>query len=86
MLLYPALPLHRIVAADLAYAVPLTLVAGLGHASIGQVDWRLLAALLTGSIPGIWLGTHLVTRTPERVIRSLLSILLAYAGIKLLAL
>jgi hypothetical protein len=86
MLLYPALPLPRIIAADLAYAVPLTLVAGLGHASIGEVDWRLLGSLLLGSIPGIWLGAHLVTRTPERVIRSLLSVLLAYAGFKLLAL
>jgi uncharacterized membrane protein YfcA len=85
-LLYPALPLPRIIAADLAYAVPLTLVAGLGHASIGEVDWQLLGSLLAGSIPGIWLGAHLVTRTPERVIRSLLSILLAYAGFKLLAL
>lgn len=86
MLLYPALPLHRIVAADLAYAVPLTLVAGLGHASVGEVDWRLLGCLLAGSIPGIWVGAHLVTRTPDRVIRSLLSLLLAYAGVKLLSL
>ena len=85
MLLYPALPLPRIIAADLAYAVPLTLIAGLGHASIGTVDWSLLGMLLLGSIPGIWLGTHLVTRTPERVIRSLLSVLLAYASVKLLS-
>jgi len=53
MLLYPALPLPRIVAADIAYAVPLTLVAGLGHASIGSVDWPLLAKLLAGSLPGV---------------------------------
>jgi uncharacterized membrane protein YfcA len=46
MLLYPLLPLPRIVAADIAYAVPLTLVAGLGHASLGSVDWPLLAKLL----------------------------------------
>jgi uncharacterized protein len=85
MLLYPLLPLPRIVAADLAYAVPLTLVAGLGHASIGSVDWSLLVKLLAGSLPGIWLGTQLVHRVPERAIRSLLSVLLAYAGVKLLA-
>ncbi len=85
MLLYPALPLPRIVAADIAYAVPLTLVAGLGHASIGSVDWRLLGLLLTGSLPGIWLGSRLVARTPDRVIRSLLSVLLAYAGAKLIS-
>ncbi|MFN3571369.1 MAG: sulfite exporter TauE/SafE family protein [Polaromonas sp.] len=85
MLLYPALPLPRIVAADIAHAVPLTLVAGLGHASIGSVDWVLLAKLLAGSLPGIWLGARLVTRTPDRWIRSLLSVLLAYAGVKLIA-
>jgi len=86
MLLYPLLPLPRIVAADIAYAVPLTLVAGMGHASLGSVDWPLLAKLLVGSIPGIWIGSHLMFKTPERVIRSLLSLLLAYAGLKLIAL
>lgn len=83
MLLYPQLPLYRIVAADIAYAVPLTLVAGLGHASLGTVDWSLLALLLCGSLPGIWLGSHFVTRVPERFIRSALSVLLAWAGSKL---
>ncbi|MBI2724992.1 MAG: sulfite exporter TauE/SafE family protein [Polaromonas sp.] len=85
MLLYPALPLPRIVAADIAHAVPLTLVAGLGHASIGSVDWPLLLKLLAGSLPGIWLGTFLMHKTPDRVIRSLLSMLLAYAGAKLIS-
>jgi uncharacterized membrane protein YfcA len=83
LLLYPMLPLPRIVAADIAYAVPLTLVAGLGHASLGSVDWPLLAKLLAGSIPGIWLGSRLTHHTPDRVIRSLLSVLLAWAGTKL---
>ena len=85
MVLYPLLPLPRIVAADIAYAVPLTLVAGLGHASIGSVNWPMLGLLLTGSLPGIWLGSHFMTRVPERAIRSLLSVLLAYAGTKLIA-
>ena len=83
MVLYPLLPLPRIVAADIAYAVPLTLVAGLGHASLGSVDWPLLAKLLTGSLPGIWLGSRLSQHTPDRVIRSLLSVLLAWAGTQL---
>jgi uncharacterized protein len=83
MILYPQLPLSRIVAADIAYAVPLTLVAGLGHASLGSVDWSLLTLLLTGSLPGIWLGSRLMHKTPERVIRSILSVLLAWAGSKL---
>lgn len=85
ILLYPLLPLPRIVAADIAYAVPLTLVAGLGHASLGSVDWPLLGKLLIGSLPGIWLGSQLVHKTPDRIIRSLLSLLLAYAGVKLVS-
>jgi hypothetical protein len=84
VLLYPMLPLPRIVAADIAYAVPLTLVAGLGHASLGSVDWVLLGKLLMGSLPGIWIGSQLVNKTPDRIIRSLLSLLLAYAGVKLI--
>ncbi len=86
LLLFPLLPLPRIVAADIAYAVPLTLVAGLGHATLGSVDWPLLGKLLLGSLPGIWLGTRLMRHTPERLVRSLLSLLLAYAGTKLIAL
>lgn len=86
MILYPSLPLSRIVAADIAYAVPITLVAGLGHASIGQVDWPLLIKLLAGSLPGIWLGTRLNSRWSDKALRTLLSLLIAYAGIKLVAL
>ena len=85
LLVFPLLPLPRIIAADIAYAVPLTLVAGLGHASLGTVDWPLLALLLTGSLPGIWLGSRLVTRTHERVIRAALSVLLVLAGAKLIS-
>jgi uncharacterized protein len=85
MLLYPLLPLPRIVAADIAYAVPLTLVAGAGHATLGSVDWHMLSLLLVGSLPGIWLGSHFMSRLPERFIRSMLSVLLAYAGTKLIA-
>ena len=83
LMLYPQLPLPRVVAADIAYAVPLTLVAGLGHATLGSVDWSLLGWLLIGSLPGIWIGSRWVHKTPERFIRSVLSVLLAWAGTKL---
>jgi hypothetical protein len=83
LVLFPKLPLPRIVASDIAYAVPLTMVAGLGHASLGSVDWPLLVKLLTGSLPGIWLGSQLMHRAPEKLIRALLSLLLAWAGTKL---
>ncbi len=83
MILYPRLPLASIIAADIAYAVPLTMVAGLGHASLGSVDWYLLASLLAGSLPGIWLGSRLSHKVPDRLIRGLLSLVLAWVSTKL---
>ena len=85
LILFPRLAIQRIIAVDLAYAVPLTLFAGLGHASLGQVDWHLLGLLLCGSLPGIWLGSRLLKSPNPEVTRTLLSTLLATIGIKLLA-
>ena len=78
--LYPRLPTRHIVGSDIAHAVPLTLVAGLGHAHLGTVDWSLLASLLLGSLPGIWLGSSLSSRVPERILRSGLASLLVIIG------
>lgn len=86
LFLYPGLSALRIVAADLAHAVPLTLVAGLGHWWLGSIDWTLLAALLTGSLPGVWLGSHFASRIPERILRPALAGMLLLAGGKLIAL
>ena len=80
MFLYPGLGAARIVGTDIAHAVPLTLVAGLGHAAAGAIDWRLLAALLVGSLPGIWIGSALSHRIPERVLRGALAAMLALVG------
>jgi uncharacterized protein len=84
MLLYPRLPAHHVVGTDIAHAVPLTLVAGIGHAFLGHVDWELLAALLVGSIPGIWIGAKLTRRMPEALVRALLCASLVTAGIKVI--
>jgi len=84
MLLYPRLESHRIVGTDIAHAVPLTLVAGIGHATLGHVDWTLLGALLIGSIPGIWIGAQLTRRMPEKLVRALLCISLVTAGLKVI--
>jgi len=81
--LYPGLAAARIVGTDIAHAVPLTLVAGLGHAAAGAVDWQLLVALLTGSLPGIWLGSSLSQKIPERVLRTALAAMLLLIGGKL---
>jgi len=85
LLLYPRLPAQRLVGTDIAHAVPLTLVAGIGHASLGHVDWQLLASLLIGSLPGIWIGAQLTKAFPERLVRTLLCVSLVTAGLKVMA-
>jgi uncharacterized membrane protein YfcA len=85
ILLYPRLPIVRVVGTDIAHAVPLTLVAGLGHWLLGSVDWTLLGSLLLGSLPGIFIGSHISAKVPERVLRPILASLLVIIGGKLIA-
>jgi uncharacterized protein len=84
LLLYPRLEARRLVGTDIAHAVPLTLVAGIGHATLGHVDWSLLVALLMGSIPGIWIGAQLTRKIPDQFVRALLCVALVTAGIKVI--
>jgi uncharacterized protein len=83
MLLFPLLPLKQIVGTDVAYAVPLTFLAGAAHASFGNLHVSLLIALLIGSIPGILLGAKICVRVPEFATRGLLIVMLTLAGWKL---
>jgi uncharacterized membrane protein YfcA len=80
LLLYPKLPMARIVGSDIAHAVPLTLVAGIGHWFLGSVNLPMLTSLLCGSIPGIIRGSMLAVRVPEWVLRPLLAATLAVVG------
>ncbi len=84
VLLHPRLSTHRLVGTDIAHAVPLTLVAGIGHATLGHVDWVLLGSLIVGSLPGIWLGARLTRAMPERLVRFLLCVSLITAGLKVI--
>ena len=81
--LYPKLSPVKIVGSDVAHAVPLTLVAGLGHWMLGGVDWALLGSLLLGSLPGIWLGSHVSAKVPEHILRHILASMLVLIGSKL---
>ena len=82
-LLYPKLPTARIVGSDIAHAVPLTLVAGIGHLFLGSIDWALLGSLLLGSLPGIIVGSQVATRVPDAVLRFALALTLIVVGSKL---
>jgi hypothetical protein len=78
--LYPMLPAKRLVGTDIAHAVPLTLLGGLGHLGLGNVDTSLLLALLCGSIPGILVGARLAGIVPDKLLRPLLAVTLCYAA------
>ena len=80
LLLYPKLPMARIVGSDIAHAVPLTLVAGLGHWMLGSVNLPILVSLLIGSIPGIVLGSLFAVRVPDTVLRPVMAATLAVVG------
>jgi uncharacterized membrane protein YfcA len=82
--LYPRLPPARIVGSDLAHAVPLTMVAGLGHWLIGSVDWHIVGALLLGSLPGIAIGSHVAARISDRFLLPVLASILVLIGLRLI--
>jgi uncharacterized membrane protein YfcA len=81
MLLYPKLRGAEVVGSDLAHAIPLVTVAGLGHLQLGNIDYRLLVGLLVGSIPGIYIGSTVSSRLPEVLMRRILAGVLLVMGI-----
>jgi len=83
VLLYPRLSPAEIAGTDIAYAVPLTAIAALGHWWLGSIDWELLAMLLLGSVPGITIGSLVSRSIPEKVLRVLLASVLTTVAVKL---
>ena len=73
----------RVVGADIAHAVPLTLVAGLGHWWLGSIDWAVLGSLLVGSLPGIALASQFASRAPDKIMRPIMAAMLAVVGLRL---
>lgn len=84
LILYPRFPVARIAASDIAHAVPLTLIAGIGHWILGSVDFALMLALLAGSIPGIIIGSLLSGRASDAFLRPVLAITLLIVAFRML--
>lgn len=82
--LFPLLPASRIVGTDIAHAVPLTLVAGLGHLYNQHVDFVLLAGLLLGSLPAVHIASAYSKRVPSNILRNVLAIILLLIGARLI--
>ena len=83
--LYPSMPAVRVAGTNIAHAVPLTIVAGLGHFWLGTVNLGLAANLLVGSVPGIVAGSLLAGRLPDTLVRRILAFALLLAGARLAA-
>lgn len=84
LVLYPKLPIARIVGSDIAHAVPLTLIGGAGHLLMGNIDFVMLATLLLGSLPGIVIASNLAPRLPEKALQYGLSVVLVAVSAKML--
>ncbi|MFS2004368.1 sulfite exporter TauE/SafE family protein [Duganella sp. CT11-25] len=84
VMLYPRLSAAEVAGTDIAYAVPLTAIAAIGHWWLGSINWTLLATLLVGSLPGITIGAYAARAVPERLLRGLLAITLVAVATKLI--
>jgi hypothetical protein len=84
LILYPRLPVARVAGSDIAHAVPLTLIAGIGHWLMGSVDFTLMLALLVGSVPGVILGSLLGGKASDSLLRPVLGTTLLIVSVRLL--
>jgi uncharacterized membrane protein YfcA len=83
LFLYPRMASVKVVGTDIVHAVPLTAVAGMGHMALGTVNFVLLGSLLLGSLPGIYIGSHLSAKVPEKFLRPVLATMLLVIGLKM---
>lgn len=82
IILYPSLSALEIVGTGLAFSIPLAFVAGCGHLTLGNVSGELLASLLIGSLPGIWLGSIIGSKIPDAVLRPVLALVLLIVAVR----
>jgi len=75
---------RRLAGTDIVHAIPLAVIAGIGHLLMGNVHFPLLLNLLCGSIPGILIGTLIATRSPELLLRIVIAAILLLVSLKLL--
>jgi uncharacterized membrane protein YfcA len=85
VMLYPRLSAAEVAGTDIAYAVPLTAIAAVGHWWLGSINWSLLLTLLVGSLPGITIGAYAARAVPERLLRGLLAFTLVAVAAKLVS-
>lgn len=84
LLLYPKHSPIGLVGSDLAHAVLITGIAGLGHAGIGTVNYSMLLYLLVGALPGIWIGSRIGFRLSDQALKRTIAGLLIFISTTML--
>ena len=79
--IYSQITAVRVIGTDLAHAVPLTFIAGVGYLFAGYVDLMLLFGLIVGSLPAIHIGTRLSSQVPDKVLVQVLTVILLSLGV-----
>jgi uncharacterized membrane protein YfcA len=82
IILYRMAP-RQVVGTDVFHAAILLWAAGIAHVIGGNVDWGLVGAILLGSIPGVWIGSHLTARMPTGLLRTALGIVMITSALAL---
>jgi uncharacterized protein len=82
IVLYRMAP-RQVVGTDVFHAAILLWAAGIAHIIGGNVDFGLVGTILIGSIPGIWIGSHLTARLPTGLLRVALGVVLIVSSLAL---
>jgi uncharacterized membrane protein YfcA len=82
LFLYPMLGANQLVGTDLTQAVPLTIAAALGALAFGHVEFGVTTSLIIGSVPAVFVGSLLSSSAPDRLIRPVITFVIAASGLK----
>jgi uncharacterized membrane protein YfcA len=82
LILYPKISSKQVVGTDIAHAVPLTAIAGLGHFHLGHIDFSLLTSLIIGSLPAVYFGTKVGKHIPDEILKYIIATILMLMGIR----
>ena len=74
---------RQVVGTDVFHAAILLWAAGIAHVVGGNVDFAIVGTILLGSIPGIWVGSHLTVRLPAGLLRNALGVVMVLSALAL---
>jgi uncharacterized membrane protein YfcA len=83
MILVFGMRAHEMVGTDIVHAAMLTFAAAGAQVWAGHVDFVLVGNLLIGSIPGVLIGSRLVTVMPQKALRPTLAVVLLMSGFQM---